>query len=351
MNKKSVKVNNKKSIFVNTLICLFLFLLILFLFQNANKKISETEIKTFSEKLENIRIKMEQYYNTYNEKIVERYIEIDLDTLGENKYTSFAGEEIVNNKIINLISVDLEKLGLNYDGEYAYSITTNRVYKIDGQKIQDTIYYYIKYQNNIARTNLSEKFNFKVDGIGIIKSNNNYTNNGISLTIVFPNNEYNEIIKINKREVDVTKNENSYGIIYHINEGLSYKSEYELEIEYIHNGNPKIYKYNVSNIDLEKPILTFDKVTFNYNTMQNKLVGNIKNLKASDYKSGLKYIKYIDGKILENELKETFTSYGIDININESKIYPTKDICTIYVEDNAGNYTYKYIKVPTHLIK
>lgn len=267
-------------------------------------------------------------------------VKIDIGALtAEQVAEQFAGETVTDNSVeLNVLDLGILKITNTVYGNlktvndvYAYSITTGRVYYVQGLEIDGEMYHTLteglKNSYNLTSTNNN------LSSIVFIPSVIGYTNEPINVTVKVPSNYTNVSITTSNTEIQVgtqTVVDNIYEYIVNTN---NVGGNYEITVSYTAGSQSNSTKYTVNNYDAIKPVIA-PIVEDNFVALNN--MPYVKNVNATD-ESGIKYLKYIPGVISEEEAKTYFETNGnnvIDgkININEVDEY------TIYAEDNAGNF-------------
>ncbi|MEG2310416.1 MAG: type II secretion system protein, partial [Clostridia bacterium] len=301
---------------------------------------------------------VQECVNAYNLKNLDSYpvnnsITINLTGVSAKALSQFNNETQTNSQII-LYEIDFNLLGkteLKYgnkasnDDVYAVSKDTGKVYYVKGEKIGSDTYFTLtndlkKVINYVdVSTNQVNK-----DGIIFLPSTIEWTNQKITADIKVPN---------NYTAVTVTATQNgssaanmsisSTNARYNIYTQNTLNSNYEITIMYTDNNISKKQTFNVNNFDSTKPTLTLSTLNSidsqsqksNYVKVENTTVGN----------SGLKVLKYENELIQAHLVPTYFKSNGMNVENNIIKIpYATRNI-TVYLEDKAGNYTFKTLDV------
>lgn len=279
------------------------------------------------------------------EKII--YIDIS-DVLEEDISEQFKDETIKNNQL-HLYQIDFSELNSkelfygnskNSDSEdiYCYSRTTGKVYYISGLKIGGKTYYTLT-------DDLKNSINYVEDNNvndGILFVYNNTFNNKGEIDIKIP---------INYTDVSITSTDNNFTTENsNDNKYVTYKTISDINsvitISYkkVVDGEIKQIKYIVENIDKEAPTFEISDVKTMLNSENGKEEKYIQIENLSDNLSGVKMVKYSNNLFFSKDYaKEYFKNKGT--NITEKNIIELGDnifFITVYVEDNAGNYTIKY---------
>ena len=305
-------------------------------------------------------IYIQELVNTYrknnNGKIpYSKMMYIDVTNVAQEDIDEQFHDELIYNNQIILYKIDLKTLNtkelffgnaIDEDSEdiYCFSNTTGKLYYIKGLKIGSETYYTLT-------DDLKESINYVEnnnvnDGILFIY-NNNFNNKG-EIDIKIPSSYLDILLTSTDTNFTTTKSNDNKYIIYktisNVNSVITvnYKKTEEDEIRQL--------KYVVSNIDKESP--TFDisgiKTITNNQTGKEEKYIEIENL--SDNFSGIKSIKYTNRFISEDDEKEYFTNKGT--MLKDGNIITLSDdmyYITVYVEDEAGNYTVKKTELATYI--
>lgn len=262
--------------------------------------------------------------------------------------TQFANENITNSNIV-LYKIDFSKLGIteltfankDYDhGEKVYLLSkdTGKIYYQKGYKISRNVYYTLT--DDLKKSiNYTQKNNVN-DGI-IFDNEKTDLQNKLAVNIKIPKEYIVESVTSTDSNFSYTTTASES---YNIYNTLSTKNSV-ITVTYKLNesSTSKSVTYTVDNV--YNSIITFDigNVQVLKNLNETKKYVEIKNLK--DDVSGIKCIKYANQKIEEDNTKEYFNIKGINVSNNLIEIENNVSYITVYVEDNAGNYTVKYKSV------
>ncbi len=254
----------------------------------------------------------------------------------------------VNNKI-TLYEVDLSKLG-NIEtiyglkkttaDTYAMSLQTGIVYYIDGIHVANNVYYTLddELKKMINYTGIQGNVTNK-DGIIFLSSNLNWCK-GTDTTIYIPDSYVINSIKVNNNDLTTSTLENGYK---KYNTGnLTYN--YTIYVDYTKGDISNKQTYSISNIDVVSPVLNVSEINTLKETQSSKSIKYV-TVNSSDDLSGIKYIKYEYENILEEDAPSYFTSNGILLQEDIIEIKENASHLTVYVEDNAGNYTIVNISI------
>lgn len=313
---------------------------------------------------------IEQSVNSYRQKNngslpVKENIVVDVGSLNEFSINQFEAnrEEIVNKKIVlneidfSKISIVSLKYGNSTEGEndiYAVSPKTGKIYYAKGMRVGNKLYFTLTDDlKNSLNNNSTEKINSNNNLVVFSASNVEWTNKPVSVDVKVPISCTLSSINVNGENATYTTAQNLGYNIYTV----SGDGNYSIEVKYFENGNEtKIMSatYNVNNVDNLSPNLQIDENLVPLKTLNNSnIVGYIKILNKSDTSSGIKILKYennsiYNGTILEeekNNVKSHFENNGKEIKSNVVPIEKGARQITVYLEDNAGNWTMQSINI------
>jgi competence protein ComGC len=314
---------------------------------NAKKLAFGAELKLLQESVDTYKINNNDYPTL--ETVV-----VDVSNLTATSKNQFLnnGESLIDNKI-TLYQIDHEKLNLNnlkygnsVEGEndiYVVSKDTGYVYYAKGLQIGGKIYFtltsdilkLIEYKTQKSDTSLNNVIIFEPSEI-------NYTRNDITLKIKVPQ-EY-TVSTVISDGVNINLKENVDG--YNIYESTISKNSLTT-VTYQKDATSGDIKatYNVNNIDKSEPKITVnssDKVTVTNNKGEKVTYINIAN--KSDDLSGIKTVKYETYRV-DTEISDYFENNGIVIKDNTIIIPEGTTQITVFIEDNALNWTALYVNV------
>ena len=264
--------------------------------------------------------------------------------------------------IANLSMINLDELGLQHlktdieregGGVYVRSNNTGRVFLTSGRRIGGKLYFGLTDElKKMIGMSTDEDYNSALkDGIAMYRSPSTPTKEGVSTEIKIPNVSTSGMdIEVNSvRMVETNTNislatDGDYKVAI-ANPTKSYKGAYHIEVVYSYKqtGGTEKITYTVSNSDVTAPTITYDKVDFEYNIFKRKYNIALTGLNIRDTGTGVKTVKYIDGNLEDEDIKEVITAVGEEIDVNNYKILAKSEIFILYVEDFAGNYTYERI--------
>ncbi len=292
-------------------------------------------------------------YNNGNLPISDSVI-IATDKILAADKTQFDNVDYVSSTNVLLYKIDKSKLGnisTTYGNEnkgdetdiYAVSKNTNKVYYVKGEKIKGKTYYTLT-------NDLKEKIGFdKIkgsvakDGIIFTPSTKEWTNQTVTLNVAVPVDYTNVTFTVNGTTVTASKTETTSSYVYydvHIN------GNYEAIVKYTKNGTSLSQSYTVTKYETQAPTLT---VSTPQTLIDGEENSSYVNIDYSDAQSGIKIVKYETEKIDQAQISTYFITNGIELTGKSIKVNKYVSNVTVYVEDQAGNYTYKYVSIPTNL--
>ena len=260
---------------------------------------------------------------------------------GNDLNEQFKDENIAEDKSILLYKIDFSMLNpheLTYtdinsdsgDNIYCISLTTGRIYFVQGVKIAGKKYYTLtddlkKSINYVEDNNVNDGIIFLDDYKGNLK-------------IKIPE-KYAEInITSSNGEITVTQDSINEYKIYNV----SYTNESIITVSYEKDGKSKELKYNVSEVSKDKPEFNISEIK----TMVNSKTGKEeKYVKLENVPNNIKVIKYANQFLNESKVIDYFQTGGIEIKKDDIIIIPNNSLYNIvvYIEDKHGNYNYKKI--------
>lgn len=322
-------------------------------YNNSQRIAFATEISSIQESVQSYIIK-----NGTNPG-EENNVVVDTSKLSSQGLAQFSGENIVNNKLtlnkINygLLGISSLKYGTNKAGSedfYAMSLTTGKVYYVKGFDIGSKKYFTLTEDLKKIigyETPISEGVNS--DGITFVVSKKEWTNLPVTTTINVPKVYSN----INVSANEVTFNLKSSNTNYNIYEVTGISTNYNIKITYTNSeGQTKTVSKAIDNVDTVIPILSLNseqKGVF-IDEQTSKKYAYIVVDEMKDEQSGIKTLKYESEKIEAADIGTYFKTNGKTVNIKKSEpdfimIEPNTLTITVYLEDNAGNWTSKWVQV------
>lgn len=326
---------------------------------NNSKKLSfATEIST-------IQMAVESYKQKNNSYPTKDSVVIDIGDLNDYSRSQFTnnGEDIQLNRIV-LNEIDYEKLSmtsLRYgnleEGEndlYVVSPKTGKVYYAKGMKIGTKLYFSLTDELNKT---LSGSTSTKVSNTTTVifaPTKIDWTKDDVSVDVKVPLSCTLYNISIDGEIISnyATKQETGYNVYT-----LSKQGNYSILVRYTQNeGDDEIFNavYNVNNVDNIVPYLQIDQNIVPLKTKyESNIVGYFKILNKSDSLSGVKKIKYEKNSVYatnisdeqKNKVKEHFENNGNDVLNNVIPIEKGAKQVTVYLEDNAGNWSLQTLDI------
>ena len=303
----------------------------------------------FALEINSIEASINTYYVANGEYPTGSSVALDLTGIDSYKDQILANGEVPtsDNKVI-LYEIDYSKignlttnLGNGKNGEndiYALSQETGRVYYLQGLKIGSEVYFTL---TEDLKNVLSQERNGDIfepnNAIIFLPSTKEWTNEEISVTVKVPKDYI-----INSINATKTGSDNNYNLYE-----AKGTSNFNIEIKYTTDEdttNVKVANYAVTNFDNVKPKLVIDN---NINEIVDETTdaGFINITERSDSISGVKFVKFEEGNIKEDEAYEYFQNNGKLVEENTIVFSEKADTLTVYIQDNAGNFDVEYINV------
>ena len=303
----------------------------------------------FALEINSIEASINTYYVANGEYPTGSSVALDLTGIDSYKDQILANGEVPtsDNKVI-LYEIDYSKignlttnLGNGKNGEndiYALSQETGRVYYLQGLKIGSEVYFTL---TEDLKNVLSQERNGDIfepnNAIIFLPSTKEWTNEEISVTVKVPKDYIISSINATK-----TGSDNNYNLYE-----AKGTSNFNIEIKYTTDEdttNVKVANYAVTNFDNVKPKLVIDN---NINEIVDETTdaGFINITERSDSISGVKFVKFEEGNIKEDEAYEYFQNNGKLVEENTIVFSEKADTLTVYIQDNAGNFDVEYINV------
>ena len=321
--------------------------------------LSNSKKMKFASEIAFVQEMVDKYINDKSDYPTNNIVEVDLSNVTANSIVQF-DDEIKNGNVITLYELDFSLLGktdLIYGTKedakdiYALSKDTGRVYYIKGLKVRDITYYTLTEDLKESIGYVSNVGAISKDGIIFNLSKNTWTNQNIDSSIKVPNkSEYaNVIVSVIQnnaviKNVDLSETTKEY-YVYEIS-GVT--GNYDVEVSYTKNSKSSLQTFNVTNYDGISPTLTVNEVKEMVNESDGIKQTYISIDIANDI-SGIKHAKYETVNILEENAKQYFAGNGMQILNNTIIADKYTKYVTIYVEDNAGNYTMSTVTLNTVL--
>ncbi len=326
---------------------------------NNSKKLSfATEIST-------IQMAVDGYKQKNNSYPTKNSVVVDISDLNDYSRSQFINnnEDIQLNRIV-LNEIDYEKLSmtsLRYgnleEGEndlYVVSPKTGKVYYAKGMKIGTKLYFSLT--EDLSKT-LSGSISTKVSNTTTVifsPTKTDWTKDNVSVDVKVPLSCTLYNISIDGEIIsnyDI-KQETGYKVYT-----LSKQGNYSILVRYTkNNGDDEIFNalYSVNNVDNIVPNLQIDGNIVPLKTKyETNIVGYFKVLNSSDSLSGVKKIKYEKNSVYasnitddqKDKVKEHFEHNGSDVLNNVIPIEKGAKQVTIYLEDNAGNWSLQTLDI------
>lgn len=326
---------------------------------NNSKKLSfATEIST-------LQMAVDSYKEKNNTYPIKNSIVVDISDLNEYERSQFTrnDEELELNRIV-LNEIDYEKISINSlkygkqeDGEndlYAVSPKTGKVYYAKGMKVGTKSYFALTDElNKTLMGSTSSRVN-NTTAVVFAPNKTDWTNDIVSVDVKVPLSCKLYNISIDGELVSnyITKQETGYDIYT-----LSKEGNYSILVRYTRNeGDDEIFNavYNVNNVDNIVPKLQIDENIVPLKTKyDSNIVGYFKIINKSDALSGIKKIKYENNSVYatnitdeqKTKVKEHFENNGKEILGSVVPVEKGSKQITVYLEDNAGNWSLQTITV------
>ena len=317
----------------------------------------------FAVELANVEVSVDNYYEKTGEYPVKRNISVDISNVTEKSKEQFNKESILDNKVI-LQEIDYEilgfktlKYGLGNNGEndiYAVSEKTGIVYYVKGLSVDGYTHYMLNEElSKLANFNANTVNNSTEDGIIYTPSSAKWTKNNVNVEVRIPKSIV--VTSVVKGETNIVNNSSDNNESYYVYKVDNIDSNLDIKVSYTVNGNNKTSVYNVRNIDKIVPTLNVSDDQKLINTKEDKY-GYV-SINYLDELSDIKVIKYENEEIGSNtaegklEIENYFKTNGKTIYNEILQINPEVKKITVYAEDNAGNWTAKYVTVDENIYK
>lgn len=310
---------------------------------------NNTKKVKFASEISYIEEIVRAYYINNNEYPVLNEEEFNIENITDDIVTEqFISEDIIDNNI-KLYQIDYAKLGISEltiankeytsNSVYLVSKTTGKIYYKKGYRAKRKIYYTLT-EDLKKSINYVENGNVN-DGI-IFSYGDNLLKDKVEINIKVPI-SFTDISIISTDVdfiLDSPKTQGKYNIYRTISNS---NSTITVNYKISSNSTIKTLKYNVNNVDKEIPTFNLSNVITIQNEIKKERYIRITDL--NDSISGIKYVKYANQNISQEDAKEYFKNSGIQVS--ENIIYLTNEsgIISVYAEDNAGNFNIKYINI------
>lgn len=316
---------------------------------NANKMAFASEISLLQESTDAYIAK------NNGEFPISNSIQLNISGVTANSKSQFDGETIVDNKVV-LYQIDYKLLGLTSlkygaskngpEDTYVVSKDTKRVYYAKGIPVVNKTYYTLTDDlKSLINYQVSGSNPITKDGIVFIPSNINWTKQNVTVQVKIPKNYLSKTVTVNSTEMPLTTTDSNYDI-YDI---TSVAGNYTVIANYAIDSDSPVTnsKYEVKNVDNISPIITLDKANQQILKSDNpdETYAYFKILEKSDDLSGVKVIKYENERIKDDEIESYFKSNGKTVYKDIITIDKNVKNITVYIEDNAGNWTADFVTV------
>lgn len=318
--------------------------------------LNDSKRNKFAAEIAFIQEAVNNYYDKNDEYPISESINVNLSNVSDEDRVQFNMEDNYDSNLITLYEVDLAKLGqidliygnaTNAQDIYAVSKKTGKVYYLEGVSVGNTTYFTLtdelKKLINYVDTN---EDTVTKDGISFVLSTIEWTNNPIVTKVLVPSDYTNITIVAKKNETNETLNvsdavSRDHFYEYSVNEDVSTQVEanYSILVSYKKDGVIYNQTYSVTNFDNEYPVLNIsDKIEL-VSKNEEDVYRYVRVENQSDALSGVKYIKYERENIADEDAVIYFKNNGIELQSDIIEIDNTTKYITVYIEDNAGNYT------------
>ncbi len=321
---------------------------------SLNYSISNAKKMAFAKEIYNIQSMVDEYVQR-EETLPNTYEAITVTPTVEIAETQFEGETFTNGTV-NLYVLDLKELDIkntSYGNKkigstdvqkekdiYAVSEKTGKVYYIAGFESDGKKYYTL---TDELRQMIEKNQNVTIGEktITFTPSKLGWSSEGVSVDVFVPTEFTSPSITIDNANITYTSTSDSNGVYYIVNNEKVVEG-YTITVNYSKNGTTGTATYTAK-VDTVTPVISKNAGILNTET-------RINGLESNDNKSGIKYFKYAEGVIDENDVKEYIHAYGKNVNKGSLK-FDTKTKYTLYAEDKAGNYIIMYINKLGELVE
>ena len=310
----------------------------------------------FASELAFVQEVVNTYYDKNGEYPISESINVGLDNVNNNDKLQFAMEDNYDKNIITLYTIDLAKLGqieiiygngTNAQDVYAVSKKTGKVYYPQGVSVGNVTYFTLtdELKQIINYVDTNEETVTK-DGISFIPSTLSWTNSSISTKVLVPN-DYKNITIVAKKDdtsealsvSEATNVDSFYEYIVNSNNSTQIQGNYSILVSYMKDNVSYNQTYLINNFDNQYPLVTIsDKIEL-ISKNEEDTYRYIKIKNVADELSGVKYIKYERENIADEDAVIYFKNNGIELQNDIIEFDETTKYITVYIEDNAGNYT------------
>lgn len=310
---------------------------------------NNTKKVKFATEISYVEELVKTYKTNNNGKLpISKVLYFDVSNISDSDIAEQFSNEIINNNKIALVKIDFDKLNpkelffqnLNNstsDNIYCFSLTTGKTYYIKGVKIGGKTYYTL---TDELKENINYVENNNINDNILFLYNNNFNNKG-EIDIKVPSSYIDVSVTSSDNSFEVTKESIDEYDVYKTNSSIN--STITVKYKLTAEGNEKEIKYTVDNVDTVSPILELsDLKTFSNDNTQKKYI-TVDTL--NDDFSGIKSLKYANLEIDTSIAKEYFKNGGITVEDSIINVESSFGTITVYAEDNAGNFTIKYVKI------
>jgi type II secretory pathway pseudopilin PulG len=317
---------------------------------NANKMAFASEVSLLQESTD--------AYSTKNngEFPIGNSVQLNISQVTTDSKTQFTGENIsADDKVVlyeldyKLLGITSLKYGLGKNGPediYVVSKDTKRVYYAKGIPVGNKTYYTLTDDlKSLINYTTSDTNPITKDGIVFIPSNINWTKDNVTVQVKVPKNYSAISVTVGGSGITRTTIDSNYEI-YDIS-GIT--GNYTVIANYAIDAESPItnVKYDVTNVDAAPPTITLDKD--NQQLLKSDIpeenYAYFKILSKADDLSGVKTVKYENERILDTEIESYFKSNGKNVYKDIITIDKGVREITVYIEDNAGNWTADFVTV------
>ncbi|MBR1884527.1 MAG: type II secretion system protein [Clostridia bacterium] len=313
-------------------------------FNNSKKIMFATEINMVQEACNSYKSENQGNFPVTDE------IQLNISGVSSKARSQFANENVVSNTI-TLSKVDYSKLGItslrygtSAEGQediYVISKSTGKVYYAKGLKVPGNTYYTLT-DELLQLLNLDSDMTIE-SNIIFATSETEWTSENVVTTVKVPKIYTGVTVSVLNKEGSYTRNESSSDTYarYVIDD---IDSNYVVIVYYSYNGENYEKTFTVSNVDKTAPVLNLEKVSESVVKRKDSTTVTLILSDIEDSESGVKVIKYAPSYIEGNsdEIASYFKTNGYVAENNIIEMEDTTQYVTIYIEDNAGNFSAMY---------
>lgn len=282
-------------------------------------------------------------------------VQLDISQVTTNSKSQFDGEVITDNKIVlykldyKLLGLSSLKYGLEEDGPadiYVVSKDTKKVYYARGIAVGDKTYYTLTDDlKSMINYQTADVNPYAEDGVIFVPSQINWTKDNVNVQVKIPKKYLSKTVTVNSTSINLATSDANYDI-YDVT-GIA--GNYTVIANYAVDGTSPVTnsKFVVSNVDNTVPTISLDKNNQQLLKSDNpsETYAYVSILNKSDASSGIKVIKYENERIRDDEIESYFKSNGKTLLKDIITIDKNVRDITVYIEDNAGNWTADFITV------